>query len=79
MERLNLICKSLPACLRPAGRGFAQAGLRLPEASRLSFDRPLPGKPPNIPDVSSVLSGICSIVVTHSLAGEGWGEGGLNS
>ncbi len=30
--------------------------LNLWEASRLSFDRPLPGKPPNIPDSLSPFS-----------------------
>jgi hypothetical protein len=33
----------------PVPSGEGQAGLKLWEASRLSFDRPLPGKPPNIP------------------------------
>jgi hypothetical protein len=46
LVRLNPNDQRLPPCLRRSG--FAQAGPNLWEASRLSFDRPLPGKPPTI-------------------------------
>jgi hypothetical protein len=44
------------------------AALRLLEASRLSFDRPLPGKPPNIPDRLSHLVGAQFLLLRYNLS-----------
>jgi hypothetical protein len=67
-ERLKVA--ALPS-FRKAGR---HAGLNLWEASHLSFDRPLPGKPPNIPDRLSPFPKSRIFILRHSLKG-GWGMG----
>jgi len=48
--------------------------LNLWEASRLSFDRPLPGKPPTRPPLPSLIMS-AFYIVTQSPEGEGKGEG----
>jgi hypothetical protein len=46
------------------------AALRLWEASRLPFDRPLPGKPPNIPDRLFRLVSTRFLLLRHTLFGD---------
>ncbi len=59
----------------PESNRLKVAALNLWEASRLSFDRPLPGKPPNIPDRLSPFARSRIFILRHSLRGEGGGEG----
>ena len=57
----------------PESKQLKVAALNLWEASRLPFDRPLPGKPPNIPGRLSPFPKSRFYIFRHSLQ---WGEGG---
>ncbi len=50
----------------PESKRLKVAALNLWEASRLSFDRPLPGKPPNIPDRLSPFAKSRILILRHS-------------
>jgi hypothetical protein len=55
----------------PESERLKVTALNLWEASYLSFDRPLPGKPPKIPDRLSPFQKIGFFILRHSLVGEG--------
>ena len=63
-----------PPCRSPIG----EAGLRLLEASRLSFDRPLPGRSPTRPSLPYFLNPFF-IIATQSPWGESLADTGRNS
>jgi hypothetical protein len=58
----------------PESEWLKVTALNLWEASRLSFDRPLPGKPPTQPPLSFFKKSFFHIV-TQPRWGEGLGEG----
>jgi hypothetical protein len=51
----------------PESKRLKVAALNLWEASHLSFDRPLPGKPSNIPDRLSLFPKTHIFILRHSL------------
>jgi hypothetical protein len=53
----------------PESERLKVTALNLWEASYLSFDRPLPGKPPKIPDRLSPFSKSRFLILRHSLYG----------
>jgi hypothetical protein len=70
IERLHMVGA-------PESKRLKVAALNLLEAVRLSFDRPLPGKPPNIPDCLSPFPKSHIFILRHSLEGRGRVTGSL--
>jgi hypothetical protein len=67
-NRRWLKIECLPTVNDPESKRLKVAALNLWEASRLSFDRPLPGKPPNIPDRLSPFPKSLIFILPHSLS-----------